>query len=54
MQYAQSSINQALHEKSIEMNFPAITPQDIEELVSRFNDLTVEVEGKEKVHTCCE
>jgi hypothetical protein len=36
------------------MNFSAITPQDIEELVSQLNDLTVEVEGKEKVRLYCE
>ena len=52
--HAQSSINQALHEKGIEMDFTKITQQDIEELVSQLNDLTVEVEGKEKVRICCE
>ncbi|MFZ2055079.1 MAG: hypothetical protein WAU81_12905 [Candidatus Aminicenantales bacterium] len=52
--HAQSSINKALHEKGIEMDFSAITPQDIEELVSQLNDLTVEVEGKEKVRVYCE
>ena len=51
---AQSSINQALHEKGIEMDFSSITPQDIEELVTQLNDLTVEVEGKEKVRVYCE
>lgn len=52
--HAQSSINKALQEKGIEMDFSAITPQDVEELVSQLNDLTVEVEGKEKVRICCE
>jgi hypothetical protein len=52
--HAHSSINKALHEKGIEMDFSAITPQDIEELVTQLNDLTVEVEGKEKVRICCE
>jgi hypothetical protein len=52
--HAQSSINQALHEKGIEMDFSSITPQDIEELVTQLNDLTVEVEGKEKVRVYCE
>jgi hypothetical protein len=51
---AHSSINTALHEKGIEMDFSAVTPQDIEELVGQLNDLTVEVEGKEKVRICCE
>jgi glutamate/tyrosine decarboxylase-like PLP-dependent enzyme len=52
--HAHSSINKALQEKGIEMDFAAITPQDIEELVSQLNDLTVEVESKEKVRICCE
>jgi len=51
---AQSSINQALREKGIEMDFNQITREDIEELVSQLNDLTVEVEGKEKVRIYCE
>lgn len=51
---AQSSINRAFQEKGIEMDFSSITPQDIEELVSQLNDLTVEVEGKEKVRVYCE
>jgi hypothetical protein len=51
---AQSSIDKALREKGIEMDFSAITTQDIEELVAQLNDLTVEVEGKEKVRICCE
>jgi hypothetical protein len=51
---AQVSINKALQEKGIEMDFSAITPKDIEELVSQLNDLTVEVEGKEKVRVYCE
>jgi len=46
--HAQSSIDKALHEKGIEMKFSAITPQDIEEMVRQLNDLTVEVEDKEK------
>jgi len=52
--HAQSSINQALHDKGIEMDFSQITREDIEELVSQLNDLTVEVEGKEKVRIYCE
>jgi len=52
--HAQSSINRALQEKGIEMDCCAITPKDIEELVSQLNDLTVEVDGKEKVRVYCE
>jgi len=52
--HAHASINQALHEKGIDMDFTQITREDIEELVSQLSDLTVEVEGKEKVRICCE
>jgi hypothetical protein len=52
--HAHSSINQALHEKGIEMDVNKITTQDIEELVTQLNDLTVDVEGKEKVRIYCE
>jgi hypothetical protein len=52
--HAQTSINRALHEKGIEMDCATITSQDIEELVGQLNDLTVEVEGKEKVRVYCE
>ncbi len=52
--HAQTSINQALREKGIGMDCCAINPQDIEELVSQLNDLTVEVEGKERVRVYCE
>jgi hypothetical protein len=52
--HAHASINQALHEKGIEMDFTQFTQQDIEEIVSQLSDLTVEVEGKEKVRICCE
>jgi hypothetical protein len=36
------------------MDFAQITQQDIEDIVSQLSDLTVEVEGKEKVRICCE
>jgi hypothetical protein len=36
--------NRALHEKGIEMDFSSIT---------QLNDLTVEVEGKEKIPAYC-
>jgi hypothetical protein len=52
--HAHASINQALHEKGIEMDFTQITQEDIEELVGQLSDLTVEVEGKEKVRIGCE
>jgi len=52
--HAQDSVDQALHERGIELDFSKIKPEDIEELVCQLNDLTVEVEGKEKVRVFCE
>jgi hypothetical protein len=49
-----SNINQALHEKGIKFDLAQITQEDIEELVGQLSDLSVEVEGKEKVRICCE
>jgi len=51
---AQEKVNEALQEKGINFDFNRIKPEDIEELVSQLNDLTVEVEGKEKVRIFCE
>ncbi|MDH4197590.1 MAG: hypothetical protein OEW05_09305 [Candidatus Aminicenantes bacterium] len=51
---AQTKVNETLKEKGINFDFDRIKPEDIEELVSQLNDLTVEVEGKEKVRIFCE
>ncbi len=50
----QSKVSENLKEKGINFDFDRIKPEDIEELVSELNDLTVEVEGKEKVRIFCE
>jgi hypothetical protein len=52
--HAQESVDQALHEKGIEVDLAKIKSEDIEEIVTQLNDLTVEVEGKEKVRIYCE
>jgi len=51
---AQTKVNETLKEKGINFDFDRIKPEDIEEIVSQLNDLTVEVEGKEKVRIFCE
>jgi len=51
---AQDKVCETLQEKGINFDFNRIKPEDIEELVSQLNDLTVEVEGKEKVRIFCE
>lgn len=52
--HAQSSVNQAFHDKGIDMDFRKMTPKDIEELLSNLDELTVDVEGSEKVKIFCE
>ncbi len=52
--HAQHSVDQALHDKGIDVDLARIKPEDIEEIVTQLNDLTVEVEGKEKVRVFCE
>ena len=51
---AQTQVNDALHEKGIEMDFSQIKPEDLENIVSQLDDLTVDVEGKESVRIFCE
>jgi hypothetical protein len=50
----QSKISENLKEKGIVMDWTKIAPEDLEDLVSELNDLTVDVEGKEKVRIFCE
>ena len=51
---AQTQVNDALHEKGIEMDFSQIKPEDLENIVKQLDDLTVDVEGKESVRIFCE
>jgi hypothetical protein len=51
---AQTQVNEALHEKGIEMDFSQIKPEDLENIVKQLDDLTVDVEGKEYVRIFCE
>jgi hypothetical protein len=46
---AQSQVNDALKDKGIDLDLSKLTPQDLEELVANLDDLTVDVEGKQKV-----
>lgn len=53
-QNARSRIDQALRDQGIDMDVDRINPKDIEELLTHLNDLTVDVEGKEKIRIFCE
>jgi len=51
---ARKKVDDALSDKGIDLDFDKITADDIEELLSSLGDLTVEVEGKEKIRIFCE
>ena len=38
----------------MDVDLARITPQDLEEIVSNLDDMTVEVDGKDKVRIFCE
>jgi DNA-directed RNA polymerase subunit F len=51
---AQGQVSQALKEKGINVDLAKISPQDLEDLISNLDDLTVEVDGEQKVRIFCE
>lgn len=53
-QAAHGKVNEALREKGMNIDLTKITSQDLEDLVSNLDDMTVEVDGKEKVRIFCE
>jgi uncharacterized protein YpuA (DUF1002 family) len=46
---AQAQVNEALHEKGMDIDFSKIKPEDLEEIIRQLDDLSVNVEGKETV-----
>jgi hypothetical protein len=51
---AHAKVNQAFKDKGLDIDLARITPQDLEEIVSNLDDMTVEVDGKDKVRIFCE
>jgi hypothetical protein len=51
---AQGQVNQAFKDKGFNVDLAKITPQDLEDLISNLDDMTVEVDGPEKVRVFCE
>jgi hypothetical protein len=49
-----ADVSKTLSEKGIDMDFDKLRPEDIEELLVHLNDLTVDVEGKDRVKIFCE
>lgn len=50
----QGKVDEALKEKGMNVDLSKITPEDLEEIVSNLDDMTVEVDGKDKVRIFCE
>ena len=46
---AKDQVGDALHDKGIDVDLAKLSGPEIEELISNLDDLTVDVEGKEKV-----
>ncbi len=51
---AHDKVNRAFKEKGMDVDLARITPQDLEEIVSNLDDMTIEVDGRDKVRIFCE
>jgi hypothetical protein len=53
-QTAQGPINEALKGKGVDVDLTKISAQDLEDLIVNLDDLTVDVDGQDKVRIYCE
>lgn len=51
---AQKKVNDSLKRKGIEMDFTKMSKEDLDELMRNLDDLTVDVDGDERVRIFCE
>jgi hypothetical protein len=51
---AQGEVNRALQEKGIDLDLSRIKPEDLQDILSNLDDLTVDVDGRDKVRVFCE
>jgi len=51
---AQDKVHAALREKGLNIDLAKVTPEDLEDIVANLDDMTVEVDGREKVRIFCE
>jgi len=51
---AQDKVHAALREKGMNIDLAKVTPEDLEEIVANLDDVTVEVDGQDKVRIFCE
>ncbi len=52
--YAQKDINKALQDKGIDLDFSQIKPEDLQDILTNLDELTVDVDGHDKVRIFCE
>jgi hypothetical protein len=53
-QAAQQPVRDALKAKGLDVDLAKITPADLEDILANLDDLTVEVEGRDRVRVFCE
>ena len=51
---AREQMNKTLNEKGIDLDISKMSGEDLDELMQSLDDLTVDVEGKEKIRIFCE
>jgi hypothetical protein len=51
---ARTQVSTALKDKGIDADWENIKPEDLELIVSQLDDLTVDIDGKDKVRIFCE
>jgi hypothetical protein len=51
---ARAQVSTALKDKGIDADWENISPEDLEQIVSQLDDLTVDIQGKDKVRVYCE
>ena len=51
---ASEKVNEALHEKGIDVDLTKLKPEDLEEIIRQLDDFSVNIEGKETVKIFCE
>jgi hypothetical protein len=51
---AQKKVNESLKRKGLEMDFTKMSKEDLDELMQNLDELTVDVDGDERVRIYCE
>lgn len=51
---ARTQVSAALKDKGIDADWDKISPEDLEQIVAQLDELTVDIDGKDKVRIFCE